>query len=612
MNRRDFLKSVGLGVSVMFVSDLVSSCVRKKNRPNILWITSEDNGPFLGCYGDKFANTPNLDRLAAEGILYENAFATAPVCAPARSTIISGMYPLTMGTQHMRSKNKIPAFIKFFPQYLREVGYYCTNNHKEDYNMPKPEGVWDESSRKAHYKNRAPGQPFFAIFNLTVSHESSIHKPMKELKHDPARVKLPPYHPDTPEIRHDWAQYYDKIEELDRQVGRLLKELEDEGLADDTIVFYYSDNAGVLPRSKRFVYDSGLHVPFIVRFPPKYQHLAPGKPGTKTDRLISFVDLAPTMLSLVGIKIPEHMQGVAFLGPQAGEPRKYIYAFRGRMDERYDMMRVVRDKQFKYIRNYNPHRIYAQHVEYLWRAPAMQSWEKMYREGKCNEIQSIFWNTKPPEELYDVKADPHEVHNLADDPQYQDTLKRLREACHRWMLEIRDSGFIPEGEMLERAKRKTIYEVVREPDFPLEKIIETADMATMRKPEYLDELIRRMNDPESVVRYWAVTGCLVLGKKAKSAVDAVKKVLNDNCGDVRVAAAEFLCQMGYESEGLPVLIRELQNENSKVALRAISSLEYLGRKARPALAALKTAAKREDDNYIKRAAGYAIEVIQKA
>ena len=609
-SRRHFLQKLAKSSSAFVLADIFLACGTGKERPNILWITSEDNGPFLGCYGDDYADTPNLDRLASEGILYENAFATAPVCAPARSTIISGMYPPSMGTQHMRSMNAIPDFIKFYPQYLRARGYYCTNNSKKDYNMPEPENDWDESSKKATYKNRAEGQPFMAVFNLNVSHESRIHKTEQTLKHDPAKVKLPPYHPDTPEIRHDWAQYYDKVTEMDRQAGQLLAELEQAGLAEDTIVFYYSDHGGVLPRSKRFCYDSGLHVPMIIRFPKKYQHLAPGKPGTRTDRLVSFVDLAPTLLSLAGVPIPEYMQGKAFLGRQQTKPREYTYSFRGRMDERYDMVRTVRDKRFRYIRNFMPHRIYAQHLWYLWKAPSMRSWEREYRAGRCNAIQSIFWQPKPPEELYDLSTDPYEVHNLADDPQYRDTLLRMRKACRDWIMEMRDTGFIPEGLMLDWAKERTLWEIVHDDAYPLERIVETAYMATNRDASFLPELTKRMRDEYPVVRYWATTGCLVLGKKASSAIPDLKERLQDEVADTRVTAAEALCVMGETSIGLPVLIRELANENSKVVLHAANSLECLGDVAKPALKALQAAAN-NPDRYVKRAVEYTIEKLKK-
>jgi len=605
-SRRHFLQRVAKSTSAVLVASFYLNCARDKEHPNILWITSEDNGPFLGCYGDEYAKTPNLDRLASEGILYENAFATAPVCAPTRSSIISGMYPPSMGTQHMRSMYPIPEFIKFYPQFLRDAGYYCTNNSKKDYNMPEPEGDWDESSKKATYKNRAEGQPFFAIFNLTSSHEHTIHKSLKNLQHDPAKAKLPPYHPDTPEMRHDWAQYYDMVTRMDMQVGQILHELQLAGLAEDTIVFYYSDHGGVLPRSKRFCYDSGLHVPMIIRFPKKYQHLAPGKPGTRTDRLVSFVDLAPTLLSLTGIKIPKYIQGKAFLGRQQAKPREYVYSFRGRMDERYDMVRTVRDKQYRYIRNFMPHRIYGQHVWYLWKSPSMRSWERAYKEGKCNATQSIFWQQKPAEELYDTKSDPYEVHNLVDDPAHQETLLRMRQACRDWIMEMRDTGFIPEGLMVEWSKTKTLWDIVHSSDYPLERIVETAYMATDRDPDHLPQLIERMEDEHPVIRYWATTGCLVLGKEAKTAIPSLKKRLSDDVPDTQVTAAEALCVIGEVETGLPVLIKALGHENSKVALHAANSLECLGEMAKPALNALKAAAN-NPDRYVQRAVQYTIE-----
>ncbi|NQU85405.1 MAG: sulfatase, partial [Mariniphaga sp.] len=358
------------------------SCTDKipEELPNILWITSEDNSPFLGCYGDDFATTPNLDKLASEGFLYTHAYANAPVCAPTRNTIITGVYANSGGHEPMRSYYNMSEKIIPYPVLLRELGYYCTNNSKTDYNTNSidPAEIWNESSRNAHYKNRKEGQPFFAVFNSTISHESSIHKsiPNEHLRHDPELVPLPPYHPATPEMKHDWAQYYDKVEDMDSSVGKILQELENEELAENTIVFYYGDHGGVLARSKRYVYESGTKVPFIVRIPEKYKYLFPAKEkGSKVDRLISFVDLAPTLMSIAGKPIPEFMQGNAFLGKQKTKDPEYAYMFRGRMDERYDMSRAVRDQKFRYIRNYMPYRPYGQHLDYLWLAPSIRSWE---------------------------------------------------------------------------------------------------------------------------------------------------------------------------------------------------------------------------------------------
>lgn len=598
----------------------VSSCnpdkdkIESKEPPNLLWIVSEDNSPFFGCYGDEFATTPTFDKLASEGVLYENAFANAPVCAPARSTIITGMYPPSMGTQNMRSRYPTPESIKFFPQYLREAGYYCTNNAKEDYNMIKPEGVWDESSRKAHYKNRKDGQPFFAIFNLGVSHESSIHKsiPNDSLRHNPAKVKLPPYHPDTPEMRHDWAQYYDKIEDLDGQVAAILKELEDAGLAENTIVGYYGDHGGVIARSKRFVYESGTHVPMIWRFPDKYKHLAPAKSGSKLDRLVSFVDLAPTMLSLVGVEVPEYMQGKAFLGDQQTQPREYVHLFRGRMDERIDMVRAVRNKQFRYIKNYMPHRIYGQYIEYLWRAPSCRSWEEAYKAGTCNKAQSAFWEQKPPEELYDVTVDPWEVNNLADDPKYADVLERMRGEKERWMSEIRDTGLMPEGEMSTRNETQSSFEYVHSDAYSFEKIKTAADVATMRDTGKLDEIIGFLKDENPLVRYWGATGCLILGEAAKSAQNDLKELLVDKNADVRIAAAEALCNLGESGVATPVLIEALNEDNLMVRVHVLNSLEILGGEvAKAAIPKVKELVDgREDRGYDIRAGKRLVEIYE--
>jgi len=546
--------------------------------PNILWIVSEDNSPFVGCYGDELATTPNIDKLASEGVLYENAFANAPVCAPARSTIITGMYPPSMGTQNMRSTYPIPESIKFYTQYLREAGYYCTNNSKEDYNMPKPEGVWDESSREAHYKNRAEGQPFFAIFNFTTSHESSIHKsmPNEELRHDPAKMKLPPYHPDTPEMRHDWAQYYDKIEDMDGKVGAVLKELEEAGLAENTIVAYYSDHGGVIARSKRFVYESGTHVPMVWRFPEKYKHLASGNPGDRTDRLVSFIDLAPTMLSLTGVEIPEYMQGKAFLGEQQPAPREYVHLFRGRMDERMDKVRAVRDKQYRYIKNYMPHRIYGQYIEYLWRAPSCKSWEESYLAGNCNEAQSAFWEEKPGEELYDVIVDPWEVNNLAYDPQYAEVLERMRGETNRWMTEIKDTGLMPEGEMSTKNLEAPSFTYTHSGSYDFERIKKAADIASMRDESKLDQIIGFLSDENPTVRYWGANGCLILKEKSKPALEALMKVLDDESIDVRISAAEALCHLGKSTTVISVFIEALNSENEMVRVHAMNSLEIIG------------------------------------
>jgi N-sulfoglucosamine sulfohydrolase len=560
---------------------LLAGALRAQDQPNILWVVSEDNTTLLGCYGDKIATTPNLDQFAKESILYTNAFSTAPVCAPSRNTLITGMYPPSLGTEHMRSEYPVPTYVRFFPKYLREKGYYTTNNAKKDYNTTDQTDAWDESSNKATYKNRKPGQPFFAVFNLNVSHESSLFEPVKQLKHDPAKVKLPPYHPDTKELRHDWAQYYDKLEDMDNQFAKIVQELKDAGLSENTIVFYYGDNGGVLARSKRFMYESGLHVPLIIHLPKKYENLAPVKRGTQTDRLVTFLDFAPTILSLADIKVPDYMQGEAFLGKQQKPEHDYAYGFRGRMDERIDLSRSVRDKKFRYIRNYLPHRIYGQYLEYLWKAPSVQSWLDAYKTGKLNKDQSRFWEEKPAEELFDVQADPDNVKNLVSDPKYAKDLARLRKANENWLLSSVDVGLIPEAIVSEIAKKTPLRDYAKSGKYNVKYILETADQASSRNPAFTNNLIERLTDPDPTVRYWSATGLLIL--KAKSGKDALVEAAKDQEVAVRIAAAEALYYIGENEISIQTLTESLKTENSAARVQALNALSNIGPDASPAL-----------------------------
>ena len=574
--RRKFLSRLGTGIAAFALSTKLCAEPYQNDLPNILWITSEDNSPFLGCYGDSLAVTPNMDQMAAEGFLYTHAYANAPVCAPARNTIITGVYACSNGHQHMRSKYARSETVKMFPEYLRDLGYFCTNNSKQDYNTNAPKRLWHESSKKAHYSHRKPSQPFFHIKNLGVSHESSIHKsiPASQLKHDPNKMKLPPYHPDTKDIRHDWAQYYDKVTQLDQQVGKLLRQLEKDGLADNTIVFYYGDHGGVLPRSKRFIYESGTRVPFLVRIPKKYKHLFPAdKPGTKIDRLISFVDLAPTILSIAGIPIPAYMQGNAFLGRQKTQDPKYAYMFRGRMDERYDMSRSVRDKNYRYIRNYMPFRIYGQHIEYLWRAPATRSWEQMYLKGKCNAAQSVFWNTKPIEELYHTKTDPWETKNLAENPKYAHILKQMRQANRKWIISIYDAGFIPEADLCLRAGNMPIYDYMRSDKVDLPNIINAAETATQGNPENLERLKSYLKNKDSAVRYWGAVGLLILKQRAVPAADQLTETLNDKYPNVVTVAAETLYRLGRKKVAIQAFIKIINHPNEMARCHVLNAVD---------------------------------------
>ncbi len=576
------LSNFSLLIFALLITFSFSSCKKQvpQELPNILWLVSEDNSPLLGCYGDAFATTPNLDKLASEGFLYTHAYANAPVCAPTRNTIITGVYACSNGNQHMRSYYPKSEIVKTYPEYLRQVGYYCTNNAKTDYNTNSidPNKIWDESSKNAHYKNRSDGQPFFAVFNCGISHESSIHKfiPNEKLRHSPEAVPLPPYHPATSEMKHDWAQYYDKVEDMDLWIGDKLKELDELGLVENTIVFYYGDHGGVLARSKRYVYETGTRVPFIVRIPEKYKYLFPAKqPDSKIDRLVSFVDLLPTLLSISGIEIPEYLQGNAFLGKQKTADPEYAYMFRGRMDERYDMCRAVRDQKFRYIRNYMPYRIYGQRLEYLWRAPSIGSWEQAFENGECNETQSIFWNTKPVEELYDTENDPWEVNNLAGNSEYINVLERMRAANKEWVTRINDTGFIPEADRVERAGETAMYDYVRNGNIDLQGIMNAAEIGTLGKIENIDKLKSYLKSDESAIRYWGATGLLILKNEAAPAIEELKAATADESANVVSMAAEALYNLGEKEIAKKALLRVLKNPNEFARCHALNVIDCI-------------------------------------
>jgi uncharacterized sulfatase len=562
-------------------------------QPNILWLTCEDMSPHLGCYGDDYAITPNLDALAARGMRYTNASSNSPVCAPARTTIITGLYPPSIGAEHMRSEVRLPAGFRLFPQLLRDVGYYCTNNSKEDYNVAKPGRVWDVSSPKAHWKNRRDGQPFFAVFNHTITHESQIRNhinPANQI-HDPAKARVPAYHPDTPEVRRDWAQYYDRITMMDAEVGANLNELDEAGLTDETIVFFYSDHGSGMPRSKRWLYNSGLNVPLIVYFPPKWQHLAPKdyKPGGLSDRLVSFIDLAPTVLSLAGINPPNWMQGGAFAGEHETAEPEFSYGFRGRMDERYDFSRSVRDKRFLYIRNYMPHRPYGQHVSYMFETPTTRVWQRLFQQNKLNDAQAAFWQPKPIEELYDLKSDPEQVHNLINSPDRQPDILRMRVAHREWERRIKDLGYLSEWELHARSKDTTPFEMGHDPGrYDFDSIRSAAEWAAAGDPGAIPYLVQLLHRKDSGVRYWATVGLLA---QEKAGVDAARDELVASLADespmVQITAAEVLGRFGSESDAnkaLDVLLYNARPEsNYYLAVAAWNALDHLDERARPAL-----------------------------
>jgi len=559
-------------------------------RPNILWISSEDNGPHLGAYGDPVATTPHLDRLAARGLRFTRAYANAPVCAPSRTAIITGVLPTSTGGQHMRSEAPLPPTIVMFPRLLREAGYYTSNNVKEDYNHPHTGTVWDDSSPKAHWRNRADGQPFFAVFNLTTTHESQIRMRPHTPVHDPAKVRVPAYHPDTPEVRQDWAQYHDKMTEMDAQAGELLRELEDAGLADSTIVVYWADHGVGLPRGKRWLYTEGLRVPLVVHVPERFKALAPEgyAAGAASDQLVALMDLAPSMLAVAGLTPPAWMQARAFMGAVRPPARTHVFAFRDRMDERFDMSRAVIDERYLYIRNFMPRHPQGQYLAYMFETPTTRVWKARFDAGTLTPAQAAFWLPKPSEELYDLSADPDNVVNLAAHADHAATLETMRDVLRTHMLTTRDLGVLPEGDMRARSAGSSPYALGQDTRrVPLPRILEAAERASSRRDEDTAWLRQRLGDPDPAVRFWAVTGLALRGEDATRAAGAPFRArLKDDAAAPRIAAAEALARVGDEatrSEALDVLLADAdpRRHGHYVAMRALNAIDLLGDVAAP-------------------------------
>jgi arylsulfatase A-like enzyme len=577
------------------------------SRPNVLWLTAEDLSPHLGCYGDAYARTPNLDAFAETGVRYTGAFATAPVCSPARSCLITGMYATSLGTQRLRSRFPVPEEIRGFSALLRDAGYYCSNNVKTDYNLRDERAfvadAWDESSPRAHWRNRRPGQPFFAVFNFMTTHQSRTSVwPHEEFeknvgsqldpgqRHDPAEANLPPYYPDTAEARRAWARYHDCITRMDQEVAERLRELEADGLAGETVVFFYGDHGMGMPRGKRLLHDSGLRVPLILRFPEKWRHLAPAPPGATTDRLVSFVDFAPTVLSLCGVDVPRHMQGRAFLGPAAAEPRQYVYGARDRVDEVFDLARSARDGRWLYIRNFMPHQSWMPPERYSDGSTFRRELKRLAAAGRLNADQLTYAAPRRAlEELYDTDADPHQLHNLADSPEHRESLKRMRAELRRWQTETRDAGFLTEPQVWQRIGDETTpLDLARDAArYPLARLLDTADR--VGREDAWQEQVKLLGDEDDGVRYWAAVGLRAAVRIGDEARTALRASLSDSSPVVRVEAASALAHHGETAEALPVLAAALSGGEPEVALHAARALELLGPKARPVVPAMRQA-----------------------
>jgi len=580
-------------------------------RPNLLWITVEDMSPNLGCYGDGYARTPNLDAFARESVRFTHAFAASPICSPSRSCLITGLYPVSMGTHQMRSAFSLSAELHGFPSYLRKAGYFTTNNAKTDYNTAdEPRLIaesWDESGAKAHWRDpqRTAGQPFFAVFNdmtthqsrsMSWSHEAFRKHVQSKLKpeeiHDPALASVPPYYPDTPVIRRTLARYADCITLMDRNVGGILAELEADGLAEDTIVFFFSDHGAGLPRHKRMLYDSGMRVPLMIRFPEKFKHLAPAPPGTVVDQLVSFVDFAPTMLHLAGCELPATLQGKPFVGPQP-DVRDYVYGSRDRVDEAFDTIRSLRDQRYLYVRNFHPLTSCNQPEAYSDTSEIRQEITAVARkqpEALTVAQRDYAGPTKPVEAFYDSVADPHQIDNLLDGPLTPDqtaALARFRQAFQRYRTETGDLGCLTEDSMWRRVKEEGMpvgdLMAGKSPHPPdLSAVWAAADLVGSTD---LPALRERLGSSDPDQRYWAL---LALRQAGFADLERIAVHLDDLALPVRFEAARWLVENGVHRErAITVLADGVSTEDWWNALYACRMIELLGDRARAALPAMR-------------------------
>ena len=580
------------------------AAVGQTERPNILWITCEDASATLGCYGDPSARTPHIDAFAQTAVRYTRAFAAAPVCSPSRATLISGVHANSLGNPHLRCEFPLPAGFRGYSAYLREAGYFTSNNVKTDYNVRDERAFsrecWSQLGNQAHWRQRTAGQPFMAVFNIMDTHqtrssawseeefERGVGRHLtREERADPKTVTVPPFYPDTESSRRAMARYYDCVTLMDKKVGAILRELEQDGLAEDTIVFFYSDHGMGMPRGKRLLYDSGMHVPLLIRVPKKWEKFSPGAAGSVSDRLVSFVDFAPTLLRLAGVRSPAHFQGQPFLGAPEVAPRRYVFGARDRVDEAFDTARSARDERWLYIRNYRPH--------LSWTPPEAFSDTSRFRvelraAAKAGKLGSgpTAWLAprRPREELYDGQADPHQLHNLADDPRHRATLERLRGALRGWLLEIRDASFLAEEEVFARVGDGSPYAWARRTGaYPFERVLEAAAM--VGDPQAVAQQRTLLADGESIVRYWAAVGFAANPAGAAVAREELLRALGDSSAAVRIEAAGALLGAGGADDARRVLARELEGSELNAALHAARTLELAGELARPLLPQLR-------------------------
>ncbi|QDT39276.1 sulfatase-like hydrolase/transferase [Stratiformator vulcanicus] len=610
-----------------------ASAARADDRPNIVWIVAEDMSPDLGCYGDKYAATPHIDALAKRSVRYTRFFAESPMCSPSRSTIITGMHNGPLGTSRMRSYHRIPEWVRPFSAYLRDTGYYCTNNKKTDYNLARnAEGdvsefvraAWDDSSQAAHWRNRTDEKPFFSIFNFMGTHQSRTSRNdwdyfvdevqstlTSEQIHNPADAPLPPHYPQSDTARRTVARYYDCISALDDFVAKIIHQLREDGLADETIIFFYSDHGAGLPTGKACASDYGLRCPLLVHVPEQFQELAPARHGTVSDRLTCFADLAPTVLELADVDSPVYMHGIPFLGRGASKKHRYVLGTRDRMDETREVTRWISDGRYLLIRRYARDVPYDQQTMsalYNVEGELVQEIRENADEGILNPQQQHYWETNRSSRLlFDTQSDKWCLNDLANDPAQQGRIKEMDVALKHFLISERDLGFWPEAELAEAELAAPAYELARDgKGYPLERILEVTELTSF------EEIANHLSDPDPAIRYWALKGLATRRDELAEIRPALTSLLDDEAASVRIEAASLLCTDAEHDDALDLLAKELNSENGWAACHAARTLERLGEKARPKLPEMKAALKNRTSGFFvqpkgPRAAPYPLE-----
>ncbi|MEM7232259.1 MAG: sulfatase [Planctomycetota bacterium] len=578
--------------AVLLTSLFLNSSLAADEKPNFLWLISEDNSKhYVRLFDPNGAPMPNIEAIAKEGLVFEHAFSNSPVCSVARTTLITSCYGPRIGTQfHRRSKlANLPGGVRMFPAYLRDAGYYTTNKQKKDYNAVEGQGVWDASSRKASWRNRKPGQPFFHKQSFGTTHESSLHFSKQVMKNqatqtDPKSVTLAPYHPDTPTFRYTYARYHDRIQQVDREMGRVIDALRSDGLLESTFIFYFGDHGGVLPRSKGYAYESGLHVPLVVRVPEKFQHLVPAKRGSRLKGFVSFIDFGPTLLRLAGLPDPKGVDGRAFLGKGVEltelESRDEAFGYADRFDEKWDLVRTLRKGRFKYTRNYQPFNFDALQNNYRYKQLAYEEWRTLYRAGKLNAVQKQFFESRAPEALYDIENDPHETKNLAADPKYAVELTKLRARFRSLIRSLPDLSLFPENYLFENAFTRAVP-FGQERKSEIAQLADTADLALKSFGDASAPIAAALASENPWIRYWGVIAATCHGKDALSLKGAIQKIAkSDPTPLVRVRAAEFIGLLGL-GDPQAIIRRALTESKTEVEMGLILNSVVMLRDGKP-------------------------------